>query len=360
MVKRADKVTDNRESQLQFLRFLAFLNVFVLHISSWRTDGYPAWNGAVSAVTFFVMLSGILAGYSSYGKKVELSLGAIGKDIRKKFRKVYPLHVITTFCGLIYVGLPAQLMYDLSNCADELIQLARNLLLIQSWFPVGYMSYNDVSWYLSTLFFLYLLNIPLQALLCAVGKKQRHNGIFTAMMLVLLLATAGYSYLTYTSGYVTDVHFWQYVFPPARIGQYFIGMIAGYMLRERKERGLPRKTALFTIAEVLSLGLWVCALLTGESWYSRLVWWIFPNLLVLVVFLLGQGWVSKLFRFSPLVRLGDVSFECYLVHACVLDALAGMEPFTDWGRLVCIGISLGFTLLLAFYLHGKPRKTAGG
>lgn len=357
MIKGTGNGTGGRENQLQFLRFLAFLNVFVLHIGSWRMTDYPAWNGAVSAVTFFFLLSGILAGFSVYGREVEVSLPAIARDIWKKLRKVYPLHIVTTCFALIYVGLPAQIVHDLGNSGDALICLLRCMLLVQSWFPDGAMSYNGASWYLSTLFFLYLLQIPMQALLIRIGKKERHKTVFAVLATALMLATAGYSYITYHSGFFSDIHFWQYVFPPARIGQYFIGMVVGYTLRERKEGGIPRKTALFTVAEVLALLVWICALwLPVEVWYNRLLWWIVPNLCLIGVFLLGQGWLSALFRLRPFVRLGDVSFECYLVHGCVINALAGVEPLSGWGRRVCIGIALGYTLLIAFFIHGRSRK----
>lgn len=357
MVKRTGRTTDGRESQLQFLRFFAFMNVFILHIGKWRFVDYPAWNGAVSTVTFFFLLSGMLAGFKVYGREVEVSLRSVCADLWKKLRKIYPLHLLTTIFSLIYFQVPAQIVHDLYHSAGSLIQLAKNLLLLQAWFPDGYMSYNGVSWYLSTLMFLYLLTLPMQALLVRIGKKQNHNAVFAAITLVLFLATVGYSYITYRYVPASAVHYWQYVFPPARIGQYFIGMMAGYMIRERKERGLPERTALFTLGEALALTVWVAALLLPEEvWYNRLVLWMFPNLILIGVFLMGQGALSRLFRLRPFVRLGDVSFACYLVHECVIYGLGKVEPVSDWGRLLCTGIALGYTLLIAFVLRGQKEK----
>lgn len=357
MVKVFTQGTVGRENQLQFLRFLAFLNVFVLHIGTWRTGDYPAWNGAVSAVTFFFMLSGTLAGFSAYGKEIDVSWKSIGKDMWKRIRKVYPLVFLTTVFSAIHSGLPASIVHDIGNSGDSLIQLARNMLMIQAWFPEGALSFNGVSWYLSTLLFLYLFTVPVQAFLVRGGKKEKHDAVFTVLIFVLFLTTVGYSYITYNSVRFLDVHFWQYIFPPARLGQFLIGMLFGYMLRERKERGKAYNAGVFTLWELLALFFWVYMLKQPvESWYNRLVVWIIPNLFLLGIFLLGRGYLSKLFRLRPLVYLGDISFECYLLHECVIHFLGKVEPYTAWGRHLCSGIALGYTLLIAFYIHGKSRR----
>lgn len=346
---------NGKQKQLQFLRFFAFLNVFALHIGDWCFINYPTWNGALSAVTFFFMLSGMLTGYSAYGKKVNLNFNSIGRDMWKKIRKMYPLYFLTTMFIAICIGVPTELAHRSETLLNTLVQLAKNLLLVQSWFPEGYFSFNGVGWYLSTLVFLYSLNLPMTVILNRIGKKKRSNEAFTCLILVLVLLTVGYSYITYTD----QAHFLQYIFPPARIGQYLIAMIVGYIIRSIKEKAnyKLKKSLMFSIFEIVALLLWTVTLqLPSETWCSRLVFWILPNTFLIGIFLFGKGILSEIFSKKPLVLLGDISFECYLTHQIIIFALNGVNPYTNVDRLICIGCALGYTLVQALFINKQSRK----
>ena len=58
-----------RQEQLQFLRFLAFLNIFITHAEQWLFFPYRSSHCANAAVSFFFMLSGMVAGYSFVRKQ---------------------------------------------------------------------------------------------------------------------------------------------------------------------------------------------------------------------------------------------------------------------------------------------------
>lgn len=356
-MKQSVRMIAEREDQLQFLRFLAFLNVFALHSGTWGTlSSYPSWNGSVSAVSFFFMLSGMLVGYKAYGKNAEVSIKAIYSDMLRKIRKIYPLHLLTTGITVLYFGTAAALVNDFSHSSGELIQLAKNLLLIQSWFPEGAFSYNGVSWYLSTLLFLYLLNLPAVAVLHEIEKKKNRKSIICCLIAVFSLATIVYNYVTYS---YEDVHFWQYIFPLGRIGQYLISICAGYLLRGLKIKCKePDKYKLFfTAAEMFALVLWVASLYQStETWYNRQIAWIFPNICLLAVFLMGHGWLSDFFRLKPLVFLGDISFECYLTHHIIILLLVDVNPVTLLDSPLCIAFTLGYTILLAYFIHKRKNS----
>ena len=51
-----------REEQLQFLRFLAFVNIFMYHSEQWLFFKYPVSHCAFAAVSFFFVLSGLVSG----------------------------------------------------------------------------------------------------------------------------------------------------------------------------------------------------------------------------------------------------------------------------------------------------------
>ena len=247
------------------MRFLAFLNIFLLHVGDWLWFRYPSWNGAVSAVSFFVILSGVMTGYNGYHKSVELSIRAVCKDMWKKVRKIYPLYFVTVFFTTFYFGLPELLVnYDFSGAKNAIQELLRHFLLLQSWFPEGYFSYNGVGWYLSTVMFLYLLNIPTVCFLKKIQTKRNASRYYIGIILGCSVLTAVYSLGTYAG----DAHFLQYIFPPARIGQYIAGMVLGFSLCHFKEkRAQARSFAYATISELFVLGIWILSLmLPEETW----------------------------------------------------------------------------------------------
>ena len=277
----------------------------------------------------------------------------------EKISKVFFLHFLTTIFATFFTDLPRLLIDgDFAAAFGPLKQLLVNLLMLQSWFPIAYLNYNGVSWFLSTIMFLYLFNLPLCALLNKIKDSKHRNWIFGTIILLCTALTCGYSYITYSG----NIHFMQYIFPPARLGQYIIGMVLGFWLRIAKDSftSCKSKTVFFTIAEVAVLAFWIASLfLSNESWRNRLVDWIAPNVLLIGVFIMGQGLVSRLFCFKPLVRLGDVSFECYLIHQVVIFAftrLSNVSPNSNAANLGCIFICLCFTVLLALFLNKAPKN----
>ena len=341
-----------RQNQIQFLRFLAFLHVFGLHVESWCFIDYPLWNGGLSAVTFFFMLSGMLTGYSAYGRDIQVNLRVIGKDMWKRIRRMYPLYFLTTVFLTYRVNMLGELVYGGDRFRDDFIQLVKNLLLLQSWFPDGFFSFNGVGWYLSTLLFLNLFNLPMVFLLNKIGQKKRCNEVFFITIVLLLSLTVAYSLMTYND----LVHFLQYIFPPARLGQYFVAMIIGYMIRTAQEKNtLPNgSTAFFSILEAGALLFWVVTLfLETERWSSRLVFWVLPNIILIGVFMIGRGCVSTLFKAKPLVLLGDISFECYLIHPVIITMWQHVDKDTIASEIICVACVLTYTILTSLFINKK-------
>lgn len=352
--------TGLRTDQLQFLRFLAFLNVFMVHCVQWKFYSYPDFFGAKSAVSFFFLLSGLLTGYNGFGREVRLGLRDQGRYMWKKLRKAYPLYCLTNLYMVLVNSVP-ELVFtgDDSAALPEIKQLLKNLLFLQPWYPEGAFSFNGASWFLAALMFLYLFNLPGTWLLNRIGKREKGKWILGGAMAGLGLLAAGWCWCTRGM----DMEFVQYLFPPARLWEYLMAMILGWLIRswEPKLAGGEgrKKTALCTGLEVAALAGWILSLhFPGPLWTRESLWWLIPNLTLLAVFTWGGGWVSRLFRRRPLVALGDISFECYLIHLTVIlpfyysntipeDSLAGKV----FSYIFCFLVTLG-----AAMLAHKPKK----
>lgn len=348
-----------REEQIQFLRFLAFLNVFIAHAEVWLFFEYPASHCSKSAVCFFLILSGALAGYAGYGREVVLNGKSIGTYLWKKLRRLYPLYAATMVVCVLLSDLPGRVFGGgLASSLPELWQLGKNLLLIQSWFPEGYYSINGVGWFLSTLMFLYLWTLPVLRLLNAL-KNRRYCLLWLGGFLgSVMFAIAAYCYATQHG----DMEYLHYILPPARLGEYVCGMILGFGIREIKPRMQKQegKKWLFTLLEGAALVFWFVSLKRpGNYWMNRTVSWLIPNLALTEVFLAGMGGISDLFRRKPLVRLGDISFACFLIHNILIIRVQQYNEgyFGTAGAMAAaFCLTLGVTVFLAFLLTPELKK----
>jgi Predicted acyltransferases len=161
-----------RADQLQFLRFCAFLVIFCRHTSGWAILGR---NIIVSleAISFFFTISGFVTGYSAYGKEINLSFRNVLKDFRGRLSRLYPLYFFTTIFSIILEPWFSEniALLNFKFVMPRLVQLFKNLLLIQSWPGSNPMAYNGVGWFLSVLIFLQLFNVPIAFILNKIDKK---------------------------------------------------------------------------------------------------------------------------------------------------------------------------------------------
>lgn len=220
----ASPTRTGREEQLQFLRFWAFFNVFVCHGEQWLFFKYPTSHCSTAAVSFFFMLSGLVTALVFYNKDVRLSWREEGKYLWRKVKKIYPLYLFTTLYLFLYTNTESlTALFDVQRFPGQLV---RNLLLVQSWSAEGAFSYNGVGWFLSTLMFLSVFNLPVMFLLNKINRRPKGWLLLSGALAGTLFLTAVYCYLTKN----LDMDYWQYIFPPARMGEYLGGMLLGMLV----------------------------------------------------------------------------------------------------------------------------------
>lgn len=353
----------DRAEQLQFLRFLAFGLIFLWHADYWVPEWFPHGNGAVNAVSFFFIMSGLVAGYSSFQKESSFSVRGIVHFMWRKIKKVYPLYFLTTIFTVCYSKIPFLIATrDIIALRVETIQLLKNLFLMQSWFPSGYFSYNGVGWFLSTVFFLYLITVPLLFSASKIKRFHKNIEIFGCILGVSVAATVVYCYLFRKF----NLEFWEYVFPLAHIGEYVAGISLAYILRlvMNEISDSCWTTILFSTAELAALVLWITVMYYGGSgWSGRIVDWFLPNLILIGIFTIGKGSVSKLFRIPILKRLGDISFECFLIHQIVIQIYrmtSGIMEDSVGGNVFSLFFCFGVTILMATMVSKHSHKQANG
>lgn len=355
----------NKILQLQSLRFGAFMLIYLWHSDQWVPGWFPHDLGAGLAVSFFFVLSGFVSTISMYNKEINCSVLSVFLFLVKKLKRFYPLYFWTTFWTISTSGFAINLIKkEFWSSKYFTDQLWKNLLLIQSWFDKDYFMYNGVGWFLSTMFFLYILELPMKKCGDLIKEKKNSVKLFTFVMIVIYAIVMAYSYLVRN----LSLTFWQYIFPPARLGEFILGICLGYIVKkcdliQLKSMSLNSKIR-FTLIEIIALIMWGGALYTPMLvWQKKSFHWIIPNLLLIFVFSIGKGYITDILKNPFLVWLGELSFPCFLIHPLVLEAfnksVDGLS-FSKFGCLFslcfCLTSTIGISSLLQGYSYQKSKK----
>lgn len=294
---------------LQSLRFVFCMLIFVLHFTGMVHTEYNFAYGGDAGVAFFFMLSGFVLciGYSRKNESkrvfaIDFFLG--------RLRKLYPLHLVSMLIAVamfLHIGNTFHIDYFVAQ-----------LLMIQSWFAsTDYILYgNPVSWFLGPLFLCYALFPWLY------GNVIRKPASFSFRCL-LVIYVIGYTGVRCISD--ADIDNYLYAFPPLRIMDFFIGMITyrlykSTILSDIRQRVIKLSVSWATLVESLVIGLcfstWVVYPYLPSWFRFSALFWI-PFSITILWFSLsdgGKGVFSRLFRNRSMLWLGGISFEIYMLH----------------------------------------------
>lgn len=284
-------------NSLQFLRFIAILFVFYTHITSANIIY------ATCGVSFFVILSGFLYGYKKYDNKTNIITGTVSL-LKKKISKFYLLHLVTLILSI-----------SLEPIVTSTSIVIKNLLLLQCYSKTHYFAFNGVSWFLSLMIILAIITIPLKAIIVKLDKIGKKN--ITLIFTFILLIVVNFVYCYKLNRMNVNLQYWLYVCPIPRILEYTCGMIIGYLVAKNI---LHISNLLGTILEITSLGIVALILMIPNipQYIHRNFIWVIPMCLVLVIFSLEKGYISKLFSNKYLMQLGNISFEFFMTHQVIL------------------------------------------
>ncbi|MBR6490340.1 MAG: acyltransferase [Muribaculaceae bacterium] len=254
-----------------------------------------------AGVTFFFMLSGFLVGLRHD------SLISFSKFYKRRLWRIFPLH---------WIVLAAMILLDLVIIHKFKYgwDLPLHVVLLQSWSPDPAIIYNYSihSWFLSSLLFC----ICVTPLLFKFFKHSERR-VSWAVMLVACAIVVVVNLIANETW-----HSYLYVMPLTRVVDYALGMLLGMALRERQEQ--PRvsmtRATIIEVAVLLIFAIFIALHASGNAVALKLghsaIWWIPVSLLIVTCTILNgnEGWVGKLLSLKPLVWLGTISFEIYLLQ----------------------------------------------
>lgn len=345
---------------LQILRFVAFFRIFYLHCGA-PFHLWGAGNGAAESVSFFFILGGVLIGYNGIERKTNLNIRNELLFVWNKVKKLYPLHIVL----LLYFAFFTRYPYLVASCRlEELVRDMKrflgNMFLVHAWMSYDYYSFNGVSWFLSAMLFMWIISLPLLILLQRVYERWYFKivCILGVMLSYIILQLWGYV-ITVNN---LNIEWYGYTFPPTRFPEFFSGVLIGCLI-SKYDNILPSNKAVFYIAsiiEVISLLLWMIApYFYTKGVYGKTLFWIPFNIFIVAAYAFNRGFLSKCFRWKPLVFLGDISGECYLLHQAVnkiyVTSSADNPVVNHIGDVYSFFVKLIMTIILAVFVHNYFR-----
>jgi peptidoglycan/LPS O-acetylase OafA/YrhL len=314
-------MSKRRISALTSLRFFAASMIVFDHATAnhhgWIRD-IPYYQG----VTFFFVLSGFILTYS-YPVLIDK------KDILNfwlaRFARIWPAYFVSLVWAIILV--PGWL--TILATPYGAFRAVLSSVGLQAWVPqMDYFFYpNAVCWSLSVEAFFYLL-FPF--LIRELQARRYWTLLLCCIPTCLVLVTATASNLTLYAKSTTevDIDALVYIFPPTRLPEFILGMLAALSLRQpASKRPNP---AIATLFEIMAVAAVLAQYLIGPNWYetgplshmfpaSVCLWLERSGSAPLYALLIGviareQGLLSRLLCFRPLVMGGEISYALYLLH----------------------------------------------
>jgi peptidoglycan/LPS O-acetylase OafA/YrhL len=316
-----------------FLYHVNLVQYFGGRVGALITFAFGAGNTGVS---FFFVLSGFVLAWSTSSVN-----GVVLRFWRRRFARVYPLHVATVLFALA-------LAFTLAPVTKPgPLSLLANLLLVQSWVPNVnfYQGVNPVSWSLACEAFFYisfpLLIWPLRRL----GWRTSLVVAATCVALVVAMPTLVGHYVSPASAYWAT-----YYLPLARLPEFILGLALAELVRSGRWRGPG-----LTISVALTMGGYFLSSQLSPA-YSLAACTVvgFATLIAAAATADLKGEPSP-WRGRLSVKLGEISFAFYLIHILVIrtgEYLFRAHPMLPWPLgLLAAGTAFAVSLAIAWTLH---------
>lgn len=285
-----------------FAVFLVFLVHYVTLVKPWVTNANPILLEFSSKLHSIgnagVDLFFVLSGYLIYGSLI-VRYQPFVSFIMRRVQRIYPAFIVVfiTYIFLSFV-FPAENKIPSGSIVGT-IYLIQNLLLLPGLFPIEPMI--TVAWSLSYEMFYYLITPAIVGLFALRKRKSIQRALFfLAVAVAFFVISAGYG-------------------GPVRLNMFISGVLL-YEAVSSKHLSTPSSSfGLFA----LCIGLLGTLLpVTGNSGSAIKVGILFVSFFVLCFccFRNPTAWLPRVFSWTPLRWLGNMSYSYYLLHGLALKA----------------------------------------
>ena len=314
------------------LRFFLITLVFLTHCTLFDRIGsakpYFAYFGFGGYCVFlFLMLSGFCV-YLGYRNKFDdISLKGALSFFWKRLIKIYPSYFISNIF-IIAVNLMYGLYYNrsLKFLLDYVLQNLKSyfsvLTMTQAWIPSLVISGNKASWFVSCLFFCYLVS---PFVIWFYNKLNKRVNVFILFALSCVLNYMVSSRLPVYMARLLKIPdnlitLFSYSFPIFRFFEFFSGMVlCDLFLKVRQWIDERVGASVFSVLEISLMVIFLMHPTTASK--NSLIFRSSIFLLMSIIFVLAfdKGIVSHFFSRKPFVHLSAITLFFYLFHFPIME-----------------------------------------
>ncbi|MBC8718765.1 acyltransferase [Ochrobactrum sp. Marseille-Q0166] len=360
-------------SALTSLRFVAAFMIVVHHFSAyfvWHWYGtYPLGSG----VSFFFVLSGFVLQYSYPSLE---SSQQVRRFVWLRFARLWPLHILCLALPLLLIP------YDRVVISRNPEFLLFHVTMLQSWVPIQISTFNlnGPAWSISTELFFYLLFPVLLWVRTVWGWAVVALVISVFFVGAVTVGCVGDANLANADTTYTGLSCYTaaQAFPVFRLPEFALGMLLCRLFNKVKTPDRAAQSIGFTALEALSIAIAALYLKYLSSILSMSMFDIVRNTMVynvlelaapapifgivILVFALERGHISRFLSAKIFVLLGEISFSLYLIHVTIIklfrtypEWIAGLSMWTVFSLYVAIGLATSY---LIYTFFEKPIRSA--
>ncbi|MGB8407603.1 MAG: acyltransferase [Mycobacterium sp.] len=356
-----------RVDSLTGIRAVAALLVLLTH-AAYTTGKYThGYLGLVySRTEIGVPMFFVLSGFLLFAPWVRaLAQGRSGPSLRRyswhRVRRIMPAYVITVLAAFV--------LYHFRtagpNPGHTWVGLLRNLTLttiytdnyLFSWLHQGLTQMwslaVEVSFYVALPVLAYLLTV-----VCC--RRQWRPAALMAGLFVLALISPAWLALVHTTTSLPDgARLWLPTYLAWFLGGMLLAVLAQMGVRAYGFLCIPLALICFFIASTPIAGEPTTSPTElREALFKTAFYTVIATLMVAPLALGNSGWYARALASRPLVFLGEISYEIFLVHLVVME-LVMVEVLQDrvytGSTFALFTVTLAFTIPVAWLLHRLTR-----
>ena len=355
----------NKITQLQGLRGLAMIGIFLMHTQTfWSSEGFgnmgeeaDNW-GRIGVIAFF-MLSGFLLTYK--GKNIPiLSPAERLNACWMKFNKLRLLYILTLVIAFFGYGRIPQSLVD---WCYAIVSLPLCLTYTQDLIPhVGInISYNGPSWYISALFIIWIIVYTFPKNINIIRTLTVHQTMRAIILLILIQIVYKIGELSFPVHLIPINHSniymaWiSYYSPFYNFGYFILGCFLGRLiLLQAFSRFFP--SILLLVGMVIMYAFWNGNVILNL--FKPLLFEIFIGVLMLSI-MSDRSILKYIISVKPLVWFGNVSASFFFFFFVVNYHLRYVEDIVAKPFLFFLSffMSLGLSIISEKYLILKKDES---
>ncbi|MBN1760101.1 MAG: acyltransferase [Chitinispirillaceae bacterium] len=357
------------------LRLMASINIVLFHLQGigglYDLHEKPLWlfrilKGPAFHASIFFMLGGFIFTIKFARQAATFNNKSF---LIKRFKELYPLHLITTLAMVIL-----KVIHNFPEGTLDIPKLLQStfmhLSMLWSFIPFGTYALNRPSWALSAFFLCYLLFGPTLRLVVKLQRKRTCLLVALACLLPILL----WALLFGAIGTPGHLYPFFHIFAPVRFFEFVSGMVLARFFQLSTNGGTASlvKSIGNDLMLLTAFGLIFVNLQLQKSGNGLTVFLSYHVLMLPLYFIIlfglatEAGIIARLLSFPVIRKTGRSSFYPYLIHIPLISIICyicehGFSYYKFLHRPINI---LMFVVVLYtgayFYVnHIRKRKPSG-